>query len=128
VNAIVMPPGYASGFHYHDEQDELYFVHQGARRGSHASQAAQRRPRRRDLPMRRWQGRLRRARRQTARGRAARQRAASLKGITKRANCTFANPRGAPRREELVNRSVRGSRVDVAGPRACVLGAGRSPV
>lgn len=29
VNAIVMPAGYASGFHYHDEQDELYFVHQG---------------------------------------------------------------------------------------------------
>ncbi len=29
VNAIVMPAGYASGFHYHDEQDELYFVHRG---------------------------------------------------------------------------------------------------
>lgn len=29
VNAIVMPPGYESGFHYHDEQEELYFVHQG---------------------------------------------------------------------------------------------------
>ncbi len=29
VNAIVMPPGYATGFHYHDEQDELYFVHRG---------------------------------------------------------------------------------------------------
>ena len=30
VNAIVMPPGIASGFHYHDEQEELYFVHRGA--------------------------------------------------------------------------------------------------
>lgn len=29
VNAIVMPPGYATGFHYHEEQDELYFVHRG---------------------------------------------------------------------------------------------------
>ena len=29
VNAIVMPPGFASGFHYHDEQEELYFVHSG---------------------------------------------------------------------------------------------------
>ena len=29
VNAIVMPPGYESGKHFHDEQEELYFVHQG---------------------------------------------------------------------------------------------------
>ena len=29
VNAIVMPAGFSSGFHYHDEQEELYFVHQG---------------------------------------------------------------------------------------------------
>ena len=29
VNAIVMPPGIETGFHYHDEQDELYFVHRG---------------------------------------------------------------------------------------------------
>jgi mannose-6-phosphate isomerase-like protein (cupin superfamily) len=29
VNAIVMPPGYESGFHYHDTQEELYFVHRG---------------------------------------------------------------------------------------------------
>jgi quercetin dioxygenase-like cupin family protein len=29
VNAVVMPPGYESGRHYHDEQEELYFVHQG---------------------------------------------------------------------------------------------------
>jgi quercetin dioxygenase-like cupin family protein len=29
VNAIVMPAGYESGFHYHDEQEELYFVHRG---------------------------------------------------------------------------------------------------
>jgi quercetin dioxygenase-like cupin family protein len=30
VNAIVMPAGYESGFHYHDEQEELYFVHRGS--------------------------------------------------------------------------------------------------
>lgn len=29
VNAIVMPPGIDSGFHYHDTQEELYFVHRG---------------------------------------------------------------------------------------------------
>jgi mannose-6-phosphate isomerase-like protein (cupin superfamily) len=29
INAIVMPPRYASGQHYHDEQEELYFVHSG---------------------------------------------------------------------------------------------------
>ena len=29
VNAIVMPPGVESGFHFHDEQEELYFVHRG---------------------------------------------------------------------------------------------------
>jgi mannose-6-phosphate isomerase-like protein (cupin superfamily) len=29
VNAIVLPPGIETGFHYHDDQDELYFVHRG---------------------------------------------------------------------------------------------------
>ena len=29
VNAVVMPAGYASGRHFHDQQQELYFVHQG---------------------------------------------------------------------------------------------------
>jgi mannose-6-phosphate isomerase-like protein (cupin superfamily) len=29
VNAIVLPPGYATGSHFHDEQEELYFVHEG---------------------------------------------------------------------------------------------------
>ena len=29
VNAIVMPAGYATGRHWHDEQEEVYFVHQG---------------------------------------------------------------------------------------------------
>jgi quercetin dioxygenase-like cupin family protein len=29
ANAIVLPPGYETGRHYHDEQEELYFVHQG---------------------------------------------------------------------------------------------------
>ena len=32
VNAIVMPPGYEGFLHYHDEQDELYFVHSGLAR------------------------------------------------------------------------------------------------
>jgi quercetin dioxygenase-like cupin family protein len=30
VNAIVMPPGMDAGAHFHDEQEELYFVHRGA--------------------------------------------------------------------------------------------------
>ena len=30
INALVLPPGYASGVHYHDEQEETYFVHQGS--------------------------------------------------------------------------------------------------
>jgi mannose-6-phosphate isomerase-like protein (cupin superfamily) len=30
VNAIVLPPGIETGFHYHDEQEELYFLHSGA--------------------------------------------------------------------------------------------------
>ncbi len=30
VNAIVLPPGVETGFHYHDLQEELYFVHRGA--------------------------------------------------------------------------------------------------
>ena len=29
VNAIVYPPGHEGFLHYHDEQDELYFVHRG---------------------------------------------------------------------------------------------------
>jgi quercetin dioxygenase-like cupin family protein len=29
VNAIVLPPGMETGFHYHDQQEELYFVHRG---------------------------------------------------------------------------------------------------
>ena len=32
VNAIVYPPGYEGFHHYHDEQDELYFVHSGTAR------------------------------------------------------------------------------------------------
>jgi quercetin dioxygenase-like cupin family protein len=30
VNAIVLPAGVETGFHYHDEQEELYFVHRGS--------------------------------------------------------------------------------------------------
>ena len=29
VNAIVLPPAYETGRHYHDEQEELYFLHSG---------------------------------------------------------------------------------------------------
>ena len=29
VNGIVLPPGIETGFHYHDRQEELYFVHRG---------------------------------------------------------------------------------------------------
>jgi mannose-6-phosphate isomerase-like protein (cupin superfamily) len=29
VNALVRPPGYQTKWHYHDVQEELYFVHRG---------------------------------------------------------------------------------------------------
>ena len=29
VNALIYPPGQEGFLHYHDEQDELYFVHRG---------------------------------------------------------------------------------------------------
>jgi quercetin dioxygenase-like cupin family protein len=29
VNAIVLPPSYETGSHYHDEQEEVYFLHRG---------------------------------------------------------------------------------------------------
>lgn len=29
ANAIVLPPGYETGRHLHEEQEELYFLHQG---------------------------------------------------------------------------------------------------
>ena len=32
ANAIVMPPGFLGFDHYHDTQDELYFVHRGTAR------------------------------------------------------------------------------------------------
>ncbi len=32
VNAIVYPPGFEGFLHYHDVQDELYFVHAGTAR------------------------------------------------------------------------------------------------
>jgi len=32
VNAVVYPPGYPGFEHYHDTQDELYFVHAGTAR------------------------------------------------------------------------------------------------
>jgi mannose-6-phosphate isomerase-like protein (cupin superfamily) len=30
VNAIVLPAGMDTGFHFHDQQDELYFLHAGS--------------------------------------------------------------------------------------------------
>ena len=27
---MVLPPGYATGWHFHDEQEELYFLHSGS--------------------------------------------------------------------------------------------------
>ncbi len=30
ANAIVIPPGHETGAHFHEEQEELYFVHRGA--------------------------------------------------------------------------------------------------
>jgi len=32
ANALVMPPGFDGFLHYHDTQDELYFVHAGTAR------------------------------------------------------------------------------------------------
>ncbi len=29
INALVLPPDYSTGVHFHDEQEEIYFVHQG---------------------------------------------------------------------------------------------------
>ena len=29
INALVLPPGHTTGLHYHDEQEETYFVHRG---------------------------------------------------------------------------------------------------
>jgi mannose-6-phosphate isomerase-like protein (cupin superfamily) len=29
MNAIVLPPGYSSGLHFHEQQEETYFVHRG---------------------------------------------------------------------------------------------------
>jgi mannose-6-phosphate isomerase-like protein (cupin superfamily) len=32
VNAVVMPPGFEGFLHFHERQDELYFVHRGTAR------------------------------------------------------------------------------------------------
>jgi uncharacterized cupin superfamily protein len=29
INAIVLPPGYTTGLHFHQHQEEVYFVHRG---------------------------------------------------------------------------------------------------
>ena len=87
VNAIVLPHDYATSFHAHEEQEELYFVHSGEIEiefgdgSSHhigpggmarVDPATPRRVRNvgsggGDLPLRRRQGRLRRSRRQVGR-------------------------------------------------------------
>ena len=92
VNAIVLPPTYETGSHFHDEQEELYFVHSGEieftfgdgstqrlrprrprlGRRSHLPQSKKRqRLRRGRLRDRRRQGRLCREGRETGRGRDA---------------------------------------------------------
>ncbi len=82
VNAIVIPAGYEAAFHFHDEQEELYFVHRGtlefefgdgsrhararragARGRGHPPQGQERGRRGRRLRGRRRQGRLRGPRR-----------------------------------------------------------------
>ena len=89
VNAIVLPAGWETGGHYHERQQELYFVHSGrdrdrvrrrrrararprrdgpGRRGDRAHDP-QPRPRGRRLRGRRRRERLRRPRRPGARGR-----------------------------------------------------------
>ena len=121
VNVIVMPPGYLGFHHYHDEQDELYFVHAGTarveveRRGATAARGAwctSPRPRRAGLERRRGrprparrrrQGRLRLPRRPPRgrrRPRAARQlRLVGLAGGARRAAAGFAAVGGlSPRR------------------------------
>ena len=30
INAVVLPPGYQTGLHFHEEQEETYFVHDGS--------------------------------------------------------------------------------------------------
>ena len=91
VNAIVLPAGYETGFHFHERQEELYFVHSGTVEiefgdgtvhrlgpGGLARVAAathrkitQRGRRGGGLRVRRRAGRLRGPRRADARGRAA---------------------------------------------------------
>src|SRR5258708_29439061 len=42
VNAIVMPPGIETSFHYHDLQGERYFVHRGTIESEFAHASLQR--------------------------------------------------------------------------------------
>ena len=37
VNAIVLPPSYETGRHYHEQQEELYFLHRARWRSSSAT-------------------------------------------------------------------------------------------
>ena len=59
VNAMVLPPGTEWFEHYHEHQDELYFVHAGkagfeGRRRAFRARARRSRPRRVDDPRRFW--------------------------------------------------------------------------
>ena len=89
VNAIELPPGYETGRHFHEEQEELYFLHRGrieitlrrrttprARPGRPGAGGRRDRPQDQErgrraaaLPGHRRQGRLRGPRRPAARGR-----------------------------------------------------------
>jgi hypothetical protein len=44
VNAIVYPPGYQGFNHYHDTQDELYFVHAAPRASKSTARSARSAP------------------------------------------------------------------------------------
>jgi mannose-6-phosphate isomerase-like protein (cupin superfamily) len=44
VNAIVLPVGVETGFHYHDRQEELYFIHRGTVEMEFADGAVERLP------------------------------------------------------------------------------------
>ena len=90
VNVIAIPPGFESGQHFHEEQEELYFVHRGTlvmkfgdgsshelseggvARVDASTVRSTANPSESDdtgLPRRRREGRLRRTRRQGPRGR-----------------------------------------------------------
>ena len=147
INAVVLPPDYETGVHYHDEQEETYFVHKGQvefrfgdgskhmlgtgrpgpRRRPHPSRDAQRGQGRRRRGDRRGQGRLRRARRPGRRqdlgGRSARRPLSSLRGtLEARSGPLAARPAG---RGARLGSSGCGDRRARADDRAGPAGMGR---